>query len=297
MKPKLKIASIILLAAAIGAGLFVAGCSKPADKTTVAATKPKTFYTCPMHPQVLQDHPGNCPICGEKLVPVRNTFAAAAPAAGSGKILYYKSTMIPGQTSKKPGKDSMGMDMAPVYENQAASANSQVIEVDPVTMQDIDVVTTPVTVGPLRRTVRTVGLVDYNEPAETDVTTKFKGWIEKLYVDATGLLVHKGDPLFTIYSPELYSAEVEYLTALSHTAANDPDSSNVLTAAKEKLRFFDISDGQIAELARTRTPHKTMDILSPADGFVITKNIFEGQVDAGMTLYHLADLNTVWVYV
>ena len=233
----------------------------------------------------------------------RGGAGANAPAAQSGaanqrKIKYYKSTMIPGQISQKPGKDSMGMDMVPVYADETATpANADEIAVDPVTMQDMDVVTTPVVSGPLRRTVRTVGLVDYNEPKETDITTKFKGWIEKLYVNYTGALVHRDEPMFKIYSPELYAAEVEYLTALSHTSGKDPDSSNVLTAATEKLRFFDISNGQIAELARTRMPHQAMEILSPADGFVIQKNVFEGQVDAGMTLYHLANLNTVWVYV
>ncbi|MDE3066208.1 MAG: efflux RND transporter periplasmic adaptor subunit [Verrucomicrobiota bacterium] len=285
---------------AIIAGLLVAGCFKPFEKTAAAKqtnTQTKTLYTCGMHPWVIQDHPGNCPICGIKLEPIRRTAANPQSPAGPRKILYYKSTMIPGEISQKPGKDSMGMDMAPVYENEAASANSSVIEVDPVTMQDMDVVTTPVVSGPLRRTVRTVGLVDYNEPKETDVTTKFKGWIEKLYVDYTGELVHRGEPMFKIYSPALYAAEVEYLTALSHTSSADPDSSNLLTAAAEKLRFFDISDERIAKLAKTRTPHKAMVILSPADGFVIQKNVFEGQVDAGTTLYHLANLNTVWVYV
>ena len=81
------------------------------------------------------------------------------------------------------------------------------ISVDPVTIQVMGVRTAKVTRGPLNRVIRTVGVVDYNETALADVTTKFRGWIEKLYVDSTGKEVHKGEPLFDIYSPELYSAQ------------------------------------------------------------------------------------------
>ena len=122
--------------------------------------------------------------------------------------------MIPGETSPKPGKDSMGMDMVPVYAEQAAAANSSTIAIDPATIQMMNIQTTEIARGPLRRTIRTVGTIDYNETALADVTTKFKGWIEKLDVDATGELVHRGEPLFEIYSPELYSAEAEYLRGL-----------------------------------------------------------------------------------
>ena len=94
---------------------------------------------------------------------------------------------------------------------------SSAITIDPATIQMMNIQTTEITRGPLRRTLRTVGTIDYNETALADVTTKFKGWIEKLYVDATGELVHRGEPLFAIYSPELYSAEVEYLLTVNQT--------------------------------------------------------------------------------
>jgi hypothetical protein len=164
-----------------------------------------------MHPQIIQDHPGNCPICGMKLTPIRKQAGTGAP--GERKIAYYKSTMNPGETSPQPGKDSMGMDMVPVYEN--AANESQTIAIDPATIQTMNIRIAEVTRGPLRRVIRTVANVDYDETALADVTTKYKGWIEKLYVDATGALVNPGDPLFEIYSPELYSAQTEYLAALS----------------------------------------------------------------------------------
>src|SRR5712671_1821511 len=166
MKSKLKVTFVwTLLIASVGLGAFIAGCSRqPETSGAAAASSEKTLYTCGMHPQVIQDHPGNCPICGMKLEPVRKTAGTAA-------------------------------------------ASSSGITIDPQTIQMMNLQTVEILSGPLRRTIRTVGTIEYNETALAEVTTKFKGWIEKLYVDATGQLVHRGEPLFEIYSPELYSAE------------------------------------------------------------------------------------------
>jgi multidrug efflux pump subunit AcrA (membrane-fusion protein) len=204
--------------------------------------------------------------------------------------------MMAGEVRQTPGKDSMGMDMVPAYEDQAAGGESQSIAIDPVTIQNMDIRTAVVTRGPLRRTVRTVGVVEYNETTLGDVTTKFKGWIEKLHVNATGQLVMRGDPLFEIYSPDLYSAQVEYLLATSSPSNATPGAEGIRISALTKLKFYDISDGQIAELEKTRRPQKTMRILAPQDGFVVEKNVTEGQmVDAGMKIYRLGDLGLVWV--
>jgi len=294
MNTKSKIvAFIVLIALAASAGLFFAGCSKPADKTA-AATQTKTLYTCGMHPQIIQDHPGNCPICGMKLTPIRKQAGTGAP--GERKIAYYKSTMKPGETSPQPGKDSMGMDLVPVYEG--AATESQTIAIDPSTIQTMGIRTAEVTRGPLRRLIRTVANVDYDETALADVTTKYKGWIEKLYVDATGALVNPGDPLFEIYSPELYSAQTEFLAALSvEPGSPSTEDRALLDSARTKLKFYDISDAQIAELEKTRTAKKTLTISAPISGFVVEKNVVAGQmVDAGMKLYRLADIGVVWVY-
>ena len=146
--------------------------SRSADKTA-NAPEAKTLYTCGMHPQIIQDHPGNCPICGMKLTPVRKQAGSGTP--GERKISYYKSTMNPGETSPQPGKDSMGMDMVPVYEG--AANESQTIAIDPSTIQTMGIRTAEVTRGPLRRLIRTVANVDYDETALADVTTKYKGSI------------------------------------------------------------------------------------------------------------------------
>ena len=248
--------------ATVGAGLFLAGCNKDHDHGGAAAQETKTLYTCGMHPQVVQDHPGICPVCGMKLTPIRQQ--AATPAAN-------------------------GQARLPASE-------SRTLAIDPVTIQNMGLRTATVTRGPLRRIVRTVGVVDYNETTLGDVTTKFKGWIEKLYVNATGQLVMRGNPLFEIYSPELYSAQVEYLLATGSRANTNPGVDEIRNSARTKLKFFDISDAQIAQLENTRQPQKTLRILAPQDGFVTEKNVVEGQmVDPGMKIYRLADLGLVWV--
>jgi membrane fusion protein, copper/silver efflux system len=263
---------------------IVASCSKSTSPTE------KTLYTCSMHPQVIQDQPGDCPICGMKLAPVRKETASAEKGRQKSgrKIKYYKSTMLLGEISQTPRKDSMGMDMVPVYEGEE---ETQTITVDPATVQKMGVRTAVVTKGPLRRVIRTVGTIDYNETALADVTTKFRGWIEKLYVDSTGKQVHKGEPLFDIYSPDLYNAQSEYVLGL-----NQGGTGGLKASARQKLKLFDVSEDQIAQLEKTRQPQRTLRVDAPIDGIVVEKNAVQGQmVEAGMRLYRLADLGIVWV--
>jgi RND family efflux transporter MFP subunit len=261
----------------------------------------KQLYTCGMHPQVVQDRPGNCPICGMKLTPIRKQPGAAgainAASMGSDRrIAFYKSTMNPGEISPKPAKDSMGMDMVPVYADEAASG-STAIAVDAGTVQKMDIRTGLVRRGRVRRVIRTVGAIDFDETAMAEVSTKFRGWVEKLYVDSTGKQMHKGDPLFEIYSPELYLAQTEYLLTLNSSTNHDTAASALRkTAATTKLRYWDISEDQIAELERSRAPKKTLRMNAPRDGIVVEKFVEEGQmVEPGMKLYRLADLASVWI--
>lgn len=252
----------------------------------------RTLYTCSMHPQVVQDRPGNCPICEMNLVPMRKQLQPTSdrplPSASQRKIKYYKSTMLLGEISQTPRKDSMGMEMVPVYEGES---ESKTITVDPATVQQMGFRAGIVSKGPLRRVIRTVGAIDYNETALADVTTKFRGWIENLYVDSTGRQVHKGEPLFDIYSPDLYSAQNEYVLALNQAGA-----SGMKESARQKLRLFDISENQIRELEKSRQTQRTLRVDAPIDGIVVEKMAVRGQmVEAGMKLYRLADLSIVWV--
>ena len=244
----MKISTLILVLLAVALAIGDTALSLAGDAPG------KTLYTCGMHPQVIQDHPGNCPICGMKLTPIRQDTGA---------------------------------------ENSTGSA---VLAVDAAARQNMNLRTATLATGPLHKVIRTVGTIDYNETALADVTTKFKGWIEKLDVDATGELVHRGEPMFEIYSPDLYSAEAEYLLALHGPATNDPGAAELRETATTKLKFFDVPDSAIAGLAQSGTPLKTMPVYAPISGFVIEKNVVQGQmVDAGMKLYRIADLAVVWV--
>jgi multidrug efflux pump subunit AcrA (membrane-fusion protein)/ribosomal protein S27E len=296
MKTKTKIVITITVIALVTIGAYFLFLKPSAqDNRTATETKSEQLYTCGMHPQVIQNKPGNCPICGMKLNPIRKQ-ASTVTGSKERKVKYYKSTMLPGEVRQTPGKDSMGMDMVPVYEKGKVDESSAII-IDPATIQNMNIRTTEVVRGPLRRIIRTVAMIDYNEHFLVDVTTKVKGWIEKLYVDATGQQVHRGEPLFEIYSPELYSAQVEYLIATRSPTNTLQDGIGLKSSALTKLKYFDISDAQIADLEKTRKPKKTLQIPCPSDGFVIDKMVFEGQmVDAGMKTYRLADLSLVWVY-
>jgi RND family efflux transporter MFP subunit len=238
------------LAFVVCAALLLTSCG--ADPGPAAGANEEQLYTCGMHPEVIAHKPGNCPICGMKLTPVRKQ----AGAAGLGSLA-----------------------------------------IDPVTMQNMDLRTGPVTRGPLRRVVRTVGVVDFDETALTDVTTKFKGWVEKLYVDSTGQQVHRGDALFDIYSPELFSAQVEYLLALDQpTNLLGAGAQALQSSALAKLKFLDVPDEQIAQIRTDGKARKTLRVNAPRDGVVAEKMVVEGQmVEAGMKLYRLVDLGTVWV--
>ncbi len=167
-------------------------------------------YTCSMHPFIIRDEPGQCPICGMDLTPVKPGAGPAAQPAGERKVKHWVSSMDPVYIRDAPGKDAMGMDLVPVYEEAAPGQ----IVIDPVTAQNMGIRTAAVERRDLSRTIRTVGLVTYEEPRQYSVNSKIEGWIERLYINETGQLVKKGQPLMEIYSPELVAAQQEYLLAL-----------------------------------------------------------------------------------
>ena len=156
----------------------------------------------------------------------------------------------------------------------------------------------------LDKVIRTVGRIEYDEKRIGTVSPKIGGWIEDLYVDFTGRFVRKGEPLLTIYSPELVSTQEEYLLALKAKQdwskspfAEVSEGGNFLAeSARRRLKLWDISDAQIKALEESREPQKTLTLYSPFTGYVLEKMINKGQfVDAGMAIYKIADLSTIWV--
>jgi|Deesub1362B_J571_1020462.scaffolds.fasta_scaffold02268_3 Cu(I)/Ag(I) efflux system membrane fusion protein/cobalt-zinc-cadmium efflux system membrane fusion protein len=273
----------------------------PSGKTEIQ------LWTCPMHPEVITDEPGDCPKCGMKLVPVKQKVSSKIPKPkDKRKILYWRAPMDPTEIYDRPGKSKMGMDLIPVYEDEQVLGRGGTIMIDPITVQNLGVKTTKVRKGDLRRIIRTIGTIAYDERKLYRINTKISGWIEKLYVNFTGQEVKKGDLLLEIYSPELVSTQEEYLLALKNRDMVKGSSfqeikesaESLVKSTRRRLELWDIPESEIEALEKRGTIVKTMKLLSPANGIVVHKNVEEGMfVKEGMDLFHIADLSTVWVYV
>ncbi len=270
-------------------------------ETTDAA---KVQYTCGMHPFIIQDEPGICPICNMKLTPMKQGTGGDGnkTAAGERKIKYWQAPMDPTYIRDEPGKSPMGMDLVPVYEEDVSGGGG--IEIDPVTTQNMGVRTEIVARRDLSRTVRTLGLVTYDEPRQYSVNSKIEGWVEKLYVNEEGQQVSKGQPLMEIYSPELVAAQHEYLLAVQNSKqlSQSPfgeiaeSSKRLLDASRTRLKYWDISDKQISALEQSGEVRKNLTLYSSYHGIVTMKKVVEGmRVMAGEELLQISDLSRVWV--
>jgi RND family efflux transporter MFP subunit len=283
------------------------------DVGAEAAQAETNLWTCGMHPQVVQSEPGQCPICGMDLVPVAAAevpTATTTPAATTGEreILFYRNPMNPTITSPVPMKDEMGMDYAPVYLDEVESAASQgaIVTINPVVVQNMNVQIEPVRRRDIARQIRTVGYLEYDQQKMVSVTTKYSGWIEKVYVNYVGEPVRKGQPLFEIYSPELVQTEQELLSALQfarrmENAPEDPRrrAESLVQAARTRLAYWDITSEQIDRLERTGEVFRTLTVTAPAGGVVMKRMPgLEGMAaKPGMQLFHIADLSSLWLSV
>ncbi len=223
------------------------------------------------------------------------------------RIKYWVAPMDPTYIRNEPGKSPMGMDLVPEYEEEGDEKEpSSTIRIDPVTMQNMGVRFGRVEKKELTRKIRTLGTITYDESLIYTVNTKFNGWIEKLFVKFEGESVKAGQPLFNIYSPELVSAQEEYLLALRQykrlSASNIPgvadNARRLLDASRTRLQFWDFTNAQINALSRNMQVRKDVTVYSPATGVVIKKDAFDGHyVKEGEHQYEIADLSKVWVDV
>ena len=228
------------------------------------------------------------------------------PKSGK-KIKYWVAPMDPTYIRNEPGKSPMGMDLVPVYEEAGGEKEpASTIRIDPITRQNMGIRLDTVKRKPLIKNIRTFGNITYNETKIYTVNTKFNGWIEKLYVNFEGEEVKKGQALFDIYSPDLVTAQEEYLLSLQQYQAlsQSPypsiqeNAARLLDSARKRLRYWDLNDSQIKQLEKRGATKKTLSILSPANGIVFKKQAFAGHyVKAGEHQYEIADLSTVWVDV
>jgi RND family efflux transporter MFP subunit len=266
------------------------------------------LWTCGMHPQVVEEQPGQCPICGMDLVPLHNGDTAAKATQGERKILFYRSPMDSNVTSPVPRKDEMGMEYVPVYSDEAESAAKQgaTVTIDPAVVQNMNVTTEMVARHDVTRQIRTVGYLDFDQERMVSITTKYAGFIEKVYVNYVGEPVKAGQPLFEIYSPELVQTQQELLSVLRYArqmAETDEETrrraESLLESAHERLRYWDITEEQIAELERTNKVIRTLKVYAPSSGVVMQRMPgLEGMAARpGMELLHIADMRNLWLTV
>ncbi len=278
-------------------------------------------YQCPMHPTYISDKPGSCPICGMDIVPIEknnneSSAKSTAPennrikqAGRERKILFYRNPMDPSISSHVPAKDEMGMDYVPVYSDEISSPDKGVKGLATVTIDEkgirlAGIQTAEAVKQKMEGDIRAVGLVKPDETRVRHVHTKNTGWIEKLYVNTTGQLVRAGQPLLTIYSPQLLGSQEEFLRARENAGrfANSsiPEvqkgGEDLLKAARRRLELFDVPESLIKEIERTGLPKRTVTLLAPVSGFVTAKGVYEGQqVEPGMELFTITDLSKVWI--
>lgn len=214
----------------------------------------------------------------------------SSESSSSQKILYYRNPMGLADTSPTPKKDSMGMEYIPVYEHEAAPANQVKISLD--RMQKIGVETEIATKKILTKTIRATGIFQANERHEHVISPKFNGWVDTLYVNTTGQVVKKNEPLMAIYSPELISAQQDFLLASQSTLDGN---QALIDAALQRLSYWGISSNQLQRL-KQENKVQTITLNSPIDGVVIEKNITQGmRFEAGETIYKITDLSTLWM--
>lgn len=261
------------------------------------------YYIDPMHPAYKSDKPGTAPDCGMKLEPVY-AETPAAPAA-ERRILHYRDPKDPKYTAGKPGLNpETGNDLEPVYADDPAAMPAGTVRITPEKQQLIGVRYGTVEFTSEARAIRAAGKVALDETRASRVHSKVDGWIDTVFVDFTGQAVKKGQPLLTLYSPELLATQQEYLLALKskdlmrhstmEAAADYGDS--MLRAARRRLELWDLSEAQIEELARRQEPVKTVTLYAPVEGVVLARNAFPNQrITPETELYALADLGRVWV--
>jgi len=291
----LPVVVLALLALLAGfAGLTQTGCDSSHDQAAESTTQAK--YTCGMHPWIITNEPGDCPICGMKLTLIEDT-AAAAPA--SGEHAGHGGTAT-------PAADDFFADLKdPAAAQPGGPVDGRVtVKVGPEALRAAGVQTAPAALERLNRTVRTVGQVIADETRIRHVHTKVDGWVEALHVNFRGQMVEAGQPILSIYSPTLLASQEEFLRAKETATKFSTNADEGLRrlgkqladSARRRLELFDVPASFIDRLEKEGKAQRAVTLNAPTSGFVTAKAIFEGQqIEPGLELYTVTDLSRVWI--
>ncbi len=268
------------------------------DESSVKATV-ATEYTCPMHPEIRQDTPGKCPICGMELVAAEGSQAATSAADDSAAPTEerYICPMMCTEPSSEPGKCPVcAMDLVEATSGPGGGERS--VSIDSHARRILGIRTAQAKSGEVYRTIRTVGQIDYDEEQVATIAAYVDGRLEELFAEYVGVKVDKGDDLAVLYSPQLYSAQAEFLSSRDTPAldALGDGATRLSEVALDNLKELGMSEAQIAELRRSGEAQKRLRIASPIGGTVIAKHKVEGDyVKTGEPIYRVVDLSIVWL--
>jgi Cu(I)/Ag(I) efflux system membrane fusion protein len=264
-------------------------------KRVTTQTQGEIWY-CPMHPSVTSDHPGECPICGMALVK-RDTAADAAPIDHTGHRHNpsdpYACPMHPEETGLSPNDRCpiCFMKLEPKASIVMPPPGLATVELTLDRVQLIGMKTARATKEALAPELRTVGVVAPPEQGLAKVTTRYAGFVEALAVAETGVKVKRGQFLGSVYSPDVYLAEQEYLTAKGFG-----ETSALADNARKRLELLGVGAAEIAAIEKAGKPSRTIGVFAPAAGYIAQKNAVVGlSFQAGTDLFTIADLSKVWV--
>ncbi|MBT0663639.1 efflux RND transporter periplasmic adaptor subunit [Geobacter pelophilus] len=276
LKKKIVIPLLLVALAAVAAGGWLyktGGFNKDKDGHSKLEHAAKQLYTCSMHPFIVKDKPGTCPICGMELIKKVDDTAASGNQTPEQK---QQAEML-GHVSVSP--------------TQRVMANVATIAAKQTT---------------LNKEINAVGIVQYDQSRQGKVTAWIAGRIDKLHVNTVGAFVSKDKPVAEVYSPDLLATQQEYLLAIrsrdqlknSPVAAIAQNGDGLVASAKQRLMLFGVKESQILELEKAGKPNIRLPIYTPLSGIVIEKMVQQGQyVNTGDPLFSIADLSTVWVEV
>lgn len=226
------------------------------------------------------------------------------PPCPGAEALYWHDPMYPDEHFDGPGSSPyMDMPLVPVCSaapSRDTTGSTDIVRVEPGTLQNLGVRTVPVITGALEREVRTTGTFTFDESTQRTVTLRIVGWIDELYVNQEGQRVERGEPLARIYAPDLVSTQQEYLLALRNRAAvgETEEANRLVSASRRRLELFEVSPDQIRALEESGRISESITVFSPARGTIVRKPAVEGMhVQAGQTLFEIVDYSRLWLSI